>query len=278
MFSPSFQVSRSSCWNRTVTCSMPTTNKFNRTCRSRSHTTSSPPHTTREYRAPTTRRLYPNSYRSTGHVAAALTLLHRLLTQHVSIAHRPRADCTRTAIDHFPNDYRPSKSYIARCSCLQCCRSRIPLYSCSITCNVARNNLRGGQRAIFHAMLPRLSAPLIFWRLEFEENQTWIIINTIGNTWQMVVQGLRTSHYPPLCHWPLHSQEWSISNFSCSLTRNIASHNMKNLAFHSLLGWKRITLPILTASLIHCSLYGWENVLRGKDARSCFAGTYLKNS
>ena len=32
-----------------------------------------------------------------------------------------------------------------------------------------------------------------------------------------------------------HSQEWSISNFPCSLTRNITSHIMKNLAFHSLL-------------------------------------------
>ena len=29
-----------------------------------------------------------------------------------------------------------------------------------------------------------------------------------------------------------HSQEWSISNFPCSLTRNITSHSM-NLAFHS---------------------------------------------
>ena len=36
---------------------------------------------------------------------------------------------------------------------------------------------------------------------------------------------------------------------------------MKNLAFHSLLGWKLITLPILTTSLTHFSLKGWENVL-----------------
>ena len=34
---------------------------------------------------------------------------------------------------------------------------------------------------------------------------------------------------------PFHSQEWSILNFACSLTRNIASHRTKNLAFHSLL-------------------------------------------
>ena len=33
------------------------------------------------------------------------------------------------------------------------------------------------------------------------------------------------------------TQEWSISNFPCSLTRNITSHCMKNLAFHSSLRW-----------------------------------------
>ena len=35
-----------------------------------------------------------------------------------------------------------------------------------------------------------------------------------------------------------HSQEWSISNFSCCLTRNITSHSMENLAFPILLRWK----------------------------------------
>ena len=29
-----------------------------------------------------------------------------------------------------------------------------------------------------------------------------------------------------------HSHEWSISNFSCSLNRNVTSHSLKNLAFH----------------------------------------------
>ena len=58
-----------------------------------------------------------------------------------------------------------------------------------------------------------------------------------------------------------HSQEWSISNFPCSLTRNIASPSMKNLAFHSLHVWQMITLPLLTTSLIHFSLKGWENAL-----------------
>ena len=35
---------------------------------------------------------------------------------------------------------------------------------------------------------------------------------------------------------------YSISNFPCSLTRNITSHSMKKVAFHSLLRWKMITL------------------------------------
>ena len=43
--------------------------------------------------------------------------------------------------------------------------------------------------------------------------------------------------------------------------RNITSHSMENLAFHRLLRWNMITLPILTTSLIHFSLKGWENVL-----------------
>ena len=44
-----------------------------------------------------------------------------------------------------------------------------------------------------------------------------------------------------LVYWhiqPFHSQEWSISSFPCSLTRNTASHIMKNLAFHVLIQMK----------------------------------------
>ena len=48
-----------------------------------------------------------------------------------------------------------------------------------------------------------------------------------------------------------HSQEWSISNFPCSLTRNITPQSMENLAFHRLLRWKIIILPILITSHIH---------------------------
>ena len=41
-----------------------------------------------------------------------------------------------------------------------------------------------------------------------------------------------------------------MSKFPCSLTRNITSHSMENLAFHSLLRWKVIILQILATSLI----------------------------
>ena len=44
--------------------------------------------------------------------------------------------------------------------------------------------------------------------------------------------------------------EWSMSKFPCSLTRNMTSHSMENLTFHSLLRWKVIILQILATSLI----------------------------
>ena len=60
---------------------------------------------------------------------------------------------------------------------------------------------------------------------------------------------------------PFHSQQRSVSNFSSSLTRNITPHRMKNLDFHSLFRRRMINLPILTTSLIHFSLKGWDNLL-----------------
>ena len=70
-----------------------------------------------------------------------------------------------------------------------------------------------------------------------------------------------TSWITSVCniYHPFLSQEWLISNFPCSLTRIFTSHSMKNLAFHGLLRWKMIILPILTISLIHFYLKGWEN-------------------
>ena len=50
---------------------------------------------------------------------------------------------------------------------------------------------------------------------------------------------------------PFHSQEVSMSNFPCSLTRNITSYGMKILALRSLLRSKMVMLSILTTSAIH---------------------------
>ena len=55
--------------------------------------------------------------------------------------------------------------------------------------------------------------------------------------------GCKLSHYQ-------FSQEWSMSNFSCSLTRKIASHSMENMAFHSSLRWNMIVL-----ANSHCITY-----------------------
>ena len=56
---------------------------------------------------------------------------------------------------------------------------------------------------------------------------------------------------------PQHHQKYNITQF-------------KNMAFHSLLRSQMIILPILTTSLTHFSLEGWENVLfeRGSE-RTC---------
>ena len=54
-------------------------------------------------------------------------------------------------------------------------------------------------------------------------------------------------------------QEWSISNFSCRVTRNITSRGLKNLAFYSIPSREMIILLIF-ASLIHLSLKGGGNV------------------
>ena len=45
-----------------------------------------------------------------------------------------------------------------------------------------------------------------------------------------------------------------MSNFLCSLTRNITPHSMENLAVYSLLRWQMIILPILTVPL--CKMLG----------------------
>ena len=58
--------------------------------------------------------------------------------------------------------------------------------------------------------------------------------------------------------WGL-AHAWSSSNFPCSFTRNITSHTMKNLAFHSLL--RKDDYPTNSHYLTYTfCLRGWENV------------------
>ena len=89
----------------------------------------------------------------------------------------------------------------------------------------------------------------IFSRTEpisFLQDIYWITVSDIKN--KTLILYVRPAH--PV----VHSQEWLISNLPCRLTRNITSHSMKNLAFHSLLRWKMIILP-------HTFYVTWENVL-----------------
>ena len=64
-----------------------------------------------------------------------------------------------------------------------------------------------------------------------------------------------------IIHYPFHSQEWSISNFPCSLTRNIASHSMENLTFHKLTQMKDDYTTNSHCITCTCLFKGWENVL-----------------
>ena len=68
-----------------------------------------------------------------------------------------------------------------------------------------------------------------------------------------ISQRQKNGRYPAVTQLPFHFQEWSISNFSCSLTRNVTSQSVKNLAFHSSVRWKMIIL--LTNS--HYHLYNY---------------------
>ena len=53
--------------------------------------------------------------------------------------------------------------------------------------------------------------------------------------------------------------EWPIPSSFCSLTKNITSHSMKNLAFHRL--FRRSMIIYYQFSLMQVSLKGWDNVL-----------------
>ena len=82
-------------------------------------------------------------------------------------------------------------------------------------------------------------------------------------------------HYERFPFKPFHSWEWSTSKFPCSLTRNMTSHIMENLTFHSLFRSKIIILQILATSLIQLLLKGWENTLfelRSERVKSFLTG------
>ena len=72
--------------------------------------------------------------------------------------------------------------------------------------------------------------------------QRWQWSETLVKKLSFVVK----QHAVLVSYVSIHSQEWSMSNFPYSLTRNIISHSMKNLAFHSTFRWNMIILPILT--------------------------------
>ena len=55
------------------------------------------------------------------------------------------------------------------------------------------------------------------------------------------------------------SDEYQIS--PAASPENTTWNSMENLAFHSLLWWKMIILPILTTSAIHTLCKGWESIL-----------------
>ena len=76
---------------------------------------------------------------------------------------------------------------------------------------------------------------------------------------------------------PFHSQEWSISNFPCSLTRNVTWRpgQMPNSSQLEPSYKIKTCTVILTISLIHFSLEGWENVLfeLGSERVNCKLGS-----
>ena len=85
---------------------------------------------------------------------------------------------------------------------------------------------------------------------ELLAGQRDIVVQSFEGTAQEIESLIRSEHFNPFS-----SQEWSISNFPCSLTRDITSHHtVWGIWLHSLLRWKMIILPILTTSLIHISL------------------------
>ena len=127
---------------------------------------------------------------------------------------------------------------------------------------------------ILHTQTSRTRALEIYCRLRSFKTPT----SLLAHTWLRINQsGISLLVWTTLK--PFHSQEWSISNFPCSLTRNITLPSMKNLAFHRLLRWKMIILLILATSLIF-SFRGWENARfeLGSERVNTYRGAHADGS
>ena len=126
---------------------------------------------------------------------------------------------------------------------------------CNISGEAAREiwnwSLLGGRLNLEHIVdeicsictiqLIQAADPTCFLFLSFSGYPCITPNSSIGQ-WQLPVPWkqriLGDSKPDPTQHF--HSQEWSISIFPCSLSRNIASHSIKNFAFQSSLRWKMI--------------------------------------
>ena len=164
-------------------------------------------------------------------------------------------------------------------------------FLCSLTRTITSHSM---ENLVFHGSLPRV----INVKFPLQPHQKYYITQygELGLSWltpKSVQYQISPAASPEILHhtvwrtWSFmaHSQEWSMSNFLCSLTRTITSHSMENLVFHgslprvinvkfplqphqkyyitqyeelfiALLRWKMIILPIFTTSLM-CFLILW---------------------
>ena len=106
----------------------------------------------------------------------------------------------------------------------------------------------------WHFFVHKLSDHVWWWSLSCQTVPPWQLCQILGEDlkkWKVRTLCIRTSWKQNKQTKPFHSWEWSMSNFSCSPTRNITSHSKENLAFHSLLRWKMIIIQILATPLMH---------------------------
>ena len=92
-------------------------------------------------------------------------------------------------------------------------------------------------------ILPILTTSLVDLSLKSREN----VLFDLGSEWvTLPLARVINFKFPLQPH-----QKYYVTQYE--------AHSMKKLAFHSLLRWKLIMLPILTTSRLHLSLKGWEN-------------------